>query len=52
MKTKYRLFIALLYGSYTIPVMFSYCFIGSTHRSGFLAFMTSYLVLACVPDRP
>ena len=32
MKTKYRLFIALLYGSYTIPVMFSYCFIGSRRR--------------------
>ena len=32
MKTKYRLYIALLYGSYTIPVMFSYCFIGSRRK--------------------
>lgn len=40
MKTKYRLLIALLYGSYTIPVMFSYCFIGS-RRTGQVFFSLS-----------
>ena len=28
-RTKYRLFCALLYGSYPMPVMFPYCLIGS-----------------------
>ena len=40
MKTKYRLFlVALLYGSYPMPVMFSYCLIGSYLRGWFFRFI-------------